>query len=237
MADRTDLHVVGEGLDKKEELDKTEFTEEEVAKGMNETVTGRRKVSIPGLGDVVLRYPNRDDELEADAERSKAFTRFLLDGLKTEEEMKQIAAERGLWTEAHDKQVENLQAEMVKLRVQIKDSKPGNEEKRLRKKLLDKRTEYLNLLVKKNGIFSHTVESKAMNVWWQYLAYRCTYDAENKKRIWKTYQDFLDELSSGPTTQLITEFISFYNGLSDNFFDLWQEEEIELQESGEKDGE
>ena len=38
-------------------LDKTEFTEMEVSEGMNQTATGEKRVTISGLGDVILKYP------------------------------------------------------------------------------------------------------------------------------------------------------------------------------------
>ena len=217
-------------------LIKEEFTEDEVAEGMNQTVTGMKRVSIDGLGDLVLKYPTRKDELEADLERSRALTRFLVDdGLKTEEEMKKIAEARGLWTEEHEKRLAENQKQSTKLQLEIRDAK-GAKKKALQKKLLELRDEMLELLSKKHSIFSLTVEAKANTIWWGYLTYLCTWKNENE-RLWNSWDEFQEELSNGPTSTLVSEFIQFYNGLPDNFFDLWAGEGIEQQESGETDGE
>jgi len=94
----------------------------------------------------------------------------------------------------------------------------------------------LELLSKKHSIFSLTVEAKANAIWWAYLTYLCTWKNENE-RLWNSWDEFQEELSNGPTSTLVSEFIQFYNGLPDNFFDLWAGEGIEPQESGETDGE
>lgn len=215
-----------------EEAERTEFTEEEVAKGMLETSTGKRKVSVPGLGDVTLKHPTREDELEADVERSKAFTRFLLDGLKTEAEMKKIAEERGLWTEKDEEALGKLQTDMVDIRVEISQVKSGTKKKKLQKELLETRVKWIEELARKNAIFAHTVENKATNTWWQYLTFRCAFKADDEP-VWDTWDDFLKESNSDPSTVLVGEFLTFYNGLSDNFFDLWVGEETKSPESGE----
>lgn len=211
---------------------KEEFTEDEVVQGMNETATGIRKVHVSGLGDLVLRYPSREDELEADFQRSKAYTRFLLEGLKTNDEMERIAEERGLWTRADEDNLARIQQDMVNVQLEIHSAKSEAKKKKYRKELLDLRNEFLREVARKNAIFAHTVEHKAQNVWWGFLVFRCTYLEDGKTRLWASYQDFLNELNSAPSNELMTEFISFYNGLSDNFFDLWLGEGIEPQETG-----
>ena len=220
------------------ELEKqNELTENEVSQGMNETATGKRKITIDGLGDLVMKHPSRDDELEADAERSKAFTRFLLDGLKTESEMTEIAEERGLWTEKDEKDLEKIQQDMVKNRLDSSQEKAGTKKKKLDKELAEIRQSLMKKITKKNAIFSHTVESKANNIWWQHLVFRCVYKEDGETKCWERYSDFSKELNNGPTAQLVADFITFYNGLSDDFFDLWQGEVTKLPESGEPDGE
>ena len=223
-------------IDLFDEEEKVDFTEEEVSSGMLETVTGKKKIDISGLGTIVLRQPTREDEMEADVERSKAFTRYLLDGLKTESEMQKIAEERGIWTEKDEQGVSDLQQRMVDIRVEITQAKSGNKKKKLQKELIDTRTKWMQEFARKNAVCGHTVESKALSTWWQYLTFRCTF-WENGERVWKTWSNFLDEMNSGPSMTLSAEFMVFYNGLSENFFDLWAGEEIMLPESGESDGE
>ena len=210
-----------------------QFTEEEVMSGMVETVVGRKKVDIPGLGELEIRQPTQDDELEADAERSKSFTRFLLEGLKTEQEMKEIAEERGLWKKTHEKELEDIQREMGSLRAKLRSQKENSvKAKSIKKELIDAREKFLELVGRKNSIFSHTVEAKATSVYWQFLVFRCTYK-ENGERQWFSFKKFSEEIKNGPVMELLSQFISFYNGLTDDFFDLWREEETELQKSGE----
>lgn len=214
-----------------EDLQKEEFTEEEVLKGMLETATNRRIVDVPGLGKVELRHPTRRDEMEADNERSKAFTRFLLEGLKTEAEMKKIAEERGIWTQEDEDGLTKVQQEMIDLQVEIAQAK-GTKKRGLQKKLLDARKKWVEIFARKNAIFSHTVDNKAENVWWQFLCQRCAFK-EDGTLVWPTYEEFLKEANSNPSAILITEFMTFYHGLSENFFDLWAGEEIESPNSGE----
>ena len=217
-------------------LDKTEFTEMEVSEGMNQTATGEKRVTISGLGDVILKYPTRKDEMDADNERSKAYTRFLLDDtLRTEDELKKIAENRGMWTQADEDKITEMQEKIAKIQVEVLTSKKGNAQKKKRKELIDARKEFMDLIIKKNSIFSHSVESKATNVWWQFLVFRCTFK-ENGERMWTDYNKFLDESSSSRSIEIIAEYIAFYNGMGDNFFDLLQEGETEQPESGETDG-
>lgn len=218
-------------MDVLEEVQKEEFTEEEVAKGMLETATNKRIVEVAGLGKVELRHPSRQDEMEADNERSKAFTRFLLEGLKTEAEMKRIVEERGIWTQEDEELLIKAQQDMVSLRIDIAQNK-GTKKKGLQKKLLDARANWLETFARKNAIFSHTVDNKAENVWWQFLTHRCAFK-EDGTLVWKTYEDFLKEANTNPSAILLTEFMTFYHGLSENFFALWAGEETGLPKSGE----
>lgn len=217
--------------------EKTEFNEYEVAEGMNETATGKRKITIDGLGDLVLKYPSRDDELEADVERSKAFTRFLLEGLKTESEMTEIAEERGLWTEKDEKNLADTQSQLIELQVALNLEEKGTKRRKLKKQVNEARDNLVRMVSKKNAIFAHTAESKAHNIQWQFLIYRCTFKEDGETRYWESFQKMLNEPNRGPSEELLAEFISFYNGLTDNFFDLWREEETEQLETGDSDGE
>lgn len=224
-------------LQELEEELREEFTEEEVAEGMNVTAAGKKKVIVPGLGTVYLHTPTRDDELEADFERSRAFTRFLSEGLKTERELAKILEERGIWTSADDKKMEDLISALAEKQIEYRAAKQGGAKwKRLRQEMLEIRKEQIELLARKQSYFAHTVEVKAQSVWWEYLLFRCAYD-ENGKKLWATYEDYLKEASSRAGLTLLAEFMRFYNGLSDNFFDLLAREETEQQRSGEPDGE
>lgn len=218
--------------------EKTTFSEEEVASGMLETVLSERAITVDGYGDLILKYPNKEDEYEADLERSRHYTRLLLDGLKTEDEMKVIAEERGLWTSEEEARLDEIQTKIIDLRLKLRDEKSGNKKRKLQKDILDLRNESTQLTIKKQKVFGHTIESKMQQIWWQFLTFRCTFRKNEDgelERVWKSWKEFLQD--SNNSFQVVSEFIVFYHGLTDNFFGSLLGEETEPPESGESDGE
>ena len=148
-------------LQELEEELREEFTEEEVAEGMNVTAAGKKKVIVPGLGTVYLHTPTRDDELEADFERSRAFTRFLSEGLKTENELAKILEGRGIWTSADDKKMEDLISALAEKQIEYRAAKQGGSKwKRLRQEML-RFAKSNRAPCPQTVLFAHTVEVKA----------------------------------------------------------------------------
>lgn len=79
-----------------------------------QAVSGKRIVEVEDLGNIVLRFPNIDEEQKAEIIYSKEFTKLLDSDLKTEAEMEEIIEKRGIWTDAQKKEVERINKEIAK---------------------------------------------------------------------------------------------------------------------------
>ncbi len=84
-----------------------------------EAVTGKRIVSIEGLGRVEFHMPTIEDTRMADTEHSIAFVKALQSGLPTEKEMMKIAESRGIFTKKDEEELERLRSKLDQLNTQL----------------------------------------------------------------------------------------------------------------------
>lgn len=211
--------------------------EKELREGMNEIVTGTRQFKTKKYGLLQVRFPTVEEQRLADWEYSIAFNEGLKKGLMTNKEIEKMLEERDIWGEKENQKIEEIDKEIDAELTYLTKLKSEEKKKPVFEKINILRQQKLSLFAEKNKFFNISADSKAEEARLTYLTYKCTEKAETGERVWKTFDDFKKEQNSDDLTQIITQYLTFINGLPPNLLELSLGEEEKQEKSGEQDGE
>lgn len=174
--------------------------------------------------DLSVRRPTNKEIEIADWEYSRYFNKAVTQGIVPETRMLQLLKEQGVWTDEDEKEIEELQKELIELELEIKkihtDTRNYNELveirgdiKNIREKLLSKRTA-------KQQYLTHTAENKSDDHRTRVLTSFVTEYASGPKKGKSFFKDFDDMTSfrdQGVVLACLMNYMTFSSGLSVNF--------------------
>ncbi len=186
-----------------------------------QTVSGKRIVEVEGLGNIVLRFPNIDEEQKAEIVYSKEFTKLLDSDLKTEAEMEEIIEKRGIWTDAQKKEVERINKEIAKCQERLVKTEDEKKQQAEREKIIELISESANLLGKREALLDNTIERIAERAKTYYLIYLIATYEETGERVWKTYDEFVKfgEEHRDKMLQILVEWKALTSGIPSVFLE------------------
>lgn len=186
-----------------------------------QTVSGKRIVEVEGLGNIVLRFPNIDEEQKAEIVYSKEFTKLLDSDLKTEAEMEEIIEKRGIWTDAQKKEVERINKEIAKCQERLVKTEDEKKQQAEREKIIELISESANLLGKREALLDNTIERIAERAKTYYLIYLIATYEETGERVWKTYDEFVKfgEDHRDKMLQILVEWKALTSGIPSVFLE------------------
>jgi len=195
----------------------TEMPEKEQRDLMTEIKTGRR-VFDTSRGLVQIRFPKVEENRLADWEYTRVLTQAIKDGIMTNKQMRQFIEENELWTDADEKEIEALNAEIDKQIVVL--SKMGENTKNADKveaKINELRQQVFQKQQERQKFFNNTAEAKADESKMSFLLYKCSEDAETNKPLWESYDAFKNEEDQELVNTIVFQFLTFINGLPADF--------------------
>lgn len=193
-----------------------DWTLEQLQNVIDEIVSGERLVCIQTKDEprfVVLRYPSRNDIRASEVKMEYLKHKAIKDKFRTEEQLMEEIRARGIWTEADDEIVQDLQEQLEKWRGKLTNPDLTDKAKetirdavyRLEEKIY--KTEY-----KKEIILSNSAERKAHQEKYEYLCWLCSRDPETGERLWDNYLTYCRFMNAEFKTKLLTELLPYLRG-------------------------
>jgi hypothetical protein len=205
-------------------MDKSSEIEIELKRGYREfNINGRKgKIYFPSIGD----------DLEINHTYSRSYTIYLqIEGLMLEYELKDIYSKRGVWTEADEEKVTELQNEIDSKKEDIIEANKDEELNELEKmqKVIELRKEHnalireINILQsRKQELFSCSIESRAREMAARQRMVCCVKDNDDK-RIWDSILELEEEKDVEFYSKVFRKAILFWSGIPDDFLESSQE--------------
>lgn len=180
------------------------------------------KVVVDGVEKkYFIAKPGAKQESQAKLESNKKFREALGSQAYFREELNKVLIERGIWTEAEDKQLQEYQ-EKIAENIRILDEEGGIELEEAKKLAMETRKYRLAQILLSHKLREHdayTVEGQCDNAYFDTLVALCSYDEEGN-RLFKSYEDYLDKAGEEYAVACAKELSKLLYGLEDN----WEKE-------------
>lgn len=178
-----------------------------------------------------VRKPTTKEIEAADVEYSKAFFVALKKGLPTRDVLADALNESGAWTEEKDKEIENLEKEIVLL---SQKQVTGKEKKRIEEKVSELTDKENQLRRTRNNYFSHCVEASASDAQRDFIVSCVTEYQESGEKVWKDFNAFKDEEDGNVLFRATYEHLTFSNGVESNIPNEEEEKEVVVEQKPEE---
>jgi hypothetical protein len=185
------------------------------------------------------RFATPKEEAESRWEYSKAFNRGLVENLPTEREMLAFLEKRGLWTAESEKELASLRQKIDTIEAILAKKSPKDTSKSTRKlaeELLGLRLDVFEKSNERTSYLSQSVESLAEEARTAYLIALCTVN-EDGTPVWATAADFMGETNRELVNSASYEYMTFTNGLAENYLSELTEVKFIREGKDEEDGE
>lgn len=186
------------------------------------------------------RFPNAAEDAKARTTYAKSFNQNLQEGLLTTKQMMKLLTSRGIWDEDDEKTVSELRDKIAKLEALLAKKEPKDRSKATRKmveELAAARVELFEKTSSYQDYMNQTVESLADESKTAFLISTCTVKDDGSP-VWNSVDVFLNSTESGLVGTATFQFVTFVNGLAENYIEELTEVKFlraGLMEDGSKD--
>jgi hypothetical protein len=143
---------------------------------------------------------NLDIERKCDTEYHLAYTQLMAKGILPKSTLERRMAEKGIWTDEDQDQLDEIQQKLAQLQLKLDDAKTFEDGLEIASAMGELRSECLRLVEVKAAVVANSCESLADQVRRDaYLAFATVYSDTNKP-VFADYDDFL-----GRATEQVVE--------------------------------
>lgn len=195
-----------------------ELSYEELDRCITEISTAQRLAYVETVDGskvpVLLKYPTSYERMLAEHYYKETYKEAEAEGLPSVKEMEVLIKERGIFSPADEKKIEELERRIKSNEaVLAKTTRVPARRDRLQKAIADIKDEISQIEAKKNKIFELTRERKAAEAKLLYLAWTSTYDVFTREKYWPTYEEFQTEKDFVFRKLTYVEFVVFFHGV------------------------
>lgn len=142
-----------------------------------------------------LKEETLDIERKCDTEYHLAYTELMQRGIMPRATLERYMQEKNIWTKENETQLQDLQAQIVNLQIELEKAETHDKGLALAKSMGELRAACLRLVEVKANVLSNSCESLADEIRRDaYLAYATVY-ADTNKPVFKDYADFIRRAS------------------------------------------
>lgn len=191
-----------------------ELTHDEVERLIAKISSGKDFVYIDNLKDFLLfRHPDLETRQLADAIYERSYNRAIEEGLLPLEKLENLIAERGIYTEQDQQQVDRLRSQLEAQTVLLsKTVKVKANRDRISNKISDLKNQIAEILNKKHSRLILSAESKSEEAKNQYLCWACVFKSDGS-HLWLTYEDYSLDTDLHFKSEVLSRFVDFLSGL------------------------
>lgn len=201
----------------------------------------RRVFSVDGIGDFYISTPTADDVRGGDWCYSKSYNRSLFDGVATLSEVQDILRKRGIIGDEYDKKLQALRESIGNKVAEMELSSDREEKRKLAFEVSKLREDLFQWSQRSNGPLSHCCEQIAEDQRLEYLV-SCIVQDKAGKRVWPTFEAYLQEPNRVLSFRSRFETMLFLNGMEASFLETTPEnmvlknlDEVEAKEATARD--
>ena len=167
--------------------------------------------------DVCIRFkqPNNHTRVRASFFYDKSYDKAISEGMLSTEDMEKLIKKRNLFTEEEENKLSSLESKLKGQETLLaKTIVVKAKQDRLRKIVLDLKSEIYELRAKKISKLMMSADAKAEEERTLYLCWACTYNDDTDSLYWETYKDLLKENNISFKDRVLSAFLKFYRGLN-----------------------
>lgn len=163
-----------------------------------------------------LKEETVDLQQKCDVEYHLAYTQLMRKGIMPRATLERIMVESGIWGPEDDKKLQEIQAKIVRLQMDLESSKTHDEGLPIAKGMGELRAQCLRFVEAKAAVLSNSCESLADQIRRDaYMAYGTVY-ADTGKPVFKDYNEFLMRASNNE--QVVVDIRNMMLQLSTDLF-------------------
>jgi hypothetical protein len=221
-----------DGGDMESKLSKIEedYTDVDVKEAENVIASGERKFEYKTFGNVFVRHPNVKEKREISLVYAQEYNRLIQEtNLPSYREMERRLAEKNIWTEKDDKELDKIKESylgklttlhQIKLNKNLSDKEKKNISK-LEKEIADLEYSWIEKSLYKLSLFEQTLEKKADEYSNLYQIYLCT-QKEDSSKLWDSFDVLMEQTQTKEFEKLASDCVSFWGGLENPLSEKYQ---------------
>jgi hypothetical protein len=169
--------------------------------------------------DYVLKPINGKDLIEGKKLYAKTFRSAVEEGAILKKSLDDHMRRQGLWDDHKQEEYTGLIKKSADLEYRIKSGqfKKASELKQKAIELKSTRDEISDLMAVRNSMDTVTAEGQAEQEQFNYFIYCSVYDHATQKRVFSSYDDYVDRSDSDFGRAMANQFASYFYGVDDDF--------------------
>jgi len=180
--------------------------------------------------EIYVVTPSSTDQKEGNKVFQKTFNEALKNGSVVRARLDDLLIEQGLWDEKKQIEFNTLQRQILDAeRALDKGGIPLVKAREIAIQMKRDRAELRELISVKTSLDTHSAEGQAESERFNYYVYACTYYSENRKRVFETYEDYLNNNTEGPAIRAAQNLANLLYGLEEDFESKLPENEFLLK--------
>lgn len=190
------------------------LTSEEIERYIEQICAGIRLLDIDGVL-LVLKNPSNRILLNSRRIYDLEFNKSRSAGFLSNEEMKKMIEERGFISKSDRDRLSSLKSKLEGQKVLLaRTLKVKANQDRIKKVIDELEKQIREIEVKERSKYAMTAETSAEEAKLLYLCWSCCYKFDSDELYWNAYIDFANESRLLFRQKVLSEFISFYSGIS-----------------------
>jgi hypothetical protein len=174
--------------------------------------------------------PSSTDQKEGNKVFQKTFNEALKNGSVVRARLDDLLIEQGLWDEKKQIEFNTLQRQILDAeRALDKGGIPLVKAREIAIQMKRDRGELRELISVKTSLDSHSAEGQAESERFNYYVYACTYYSESRKRVFETYEDYLNKNTEELAIRSAQNLANLLYGLEEDFESKLPENEFLLK--------
>lgn len=175
--------------------------------------------------DLVAVRPTQAVRMEAEIVKSRAWGQAASKGAALRSKVKDIIAQQGLWDEAKQKKLEELDRRLAENEAKLPDANGKVRARGLKKsdirdaafQIRRDRAERVSLLTDVTGLYGRTAEGISENAEFDFLVSRCVLDAKTEKPYFASLEDYHARADDPDAVAAAEKYAEFHSGWDKDF--------------------
>jgi len=190
------------------------LTHDEVEEYLEIISTGSKITEVDSKV-ILLRYPTANIRMMSKFIYKTEYKLSVDEGMLTHSQMADIIKERNWVSETDRNQLSKLESQITAQRILLsKTTRVKANKERIKNIIQDLKLKKAVIENKERSKFAMTADTKAEEARILYLCYNSVFNVDNDSLYWATFDDFKKEYDYMFRQAVLTEFISFYTGIS-----------------------
>lgn len=168
--------------------------------------------------EIIVRSPTNNDRKESQKYYNAAFTAAIKSGAIVRAKLEDVLVEQGLWDEAKQIRFDTIQKQISDNDAKLKKGGiPLSAAKEIALEMRKLRMEFRDIISDKTSLDTQSAEGQADSERFSYYVYACTFRADNNKRYFNSYNDYMQAGDDPVSVKAAAELANLLYGLEADY--------------------